>query len=109
MLIFYFLKYVISLRFIWCVESYKFLTNAPFAITLQMTTRQARKAKGVYGKWKEENLQLALVAISEGVDVNEAARRYNIPSATLKRYNKRKDAKIRQRKTGPRRVCNNYR
>ncbi|KAJ4433630.1 hypothetical protein ANN_15940 [Periplaneta americana] len=28
--------------------------------------------------------------------VNEAARRYNIPSATLKRYNKRKDAKIRQ-------------
>lgn len=61
-----------------------------------MTTRQARKAKGVYGKWKEENLQLALVAISEGVGVNEAARRYNIPSATLKRYNKRKDAKIRQ-------------
>ncbi|KAJ4442919.1 hypothetical protein ANN_04515 [Periplaneta americana] len=40
-----------------------------------MTTRQARKAKGVYGKWKEENLQLALVAISEGVGVNEAARR----------------------------------
>ncbi|XP_069702661.1 uncharacterized protein [Periplaneta americana] len=61
-----------------------------------MTTRQARKAKGVYGKWKEENLQLALVAISEGVGVNEAARRYNIPSATLKRYNKRKDTKIRQ-------------
>ncbi|KAJ4440924.1 hypothetical protein ANN_10772 [Periplaneta americana] len=61
-----------------------------------MTTRQARKAKGVYGKWKEENLQLALVAISEGVGVNEAARRYNIPSATLKTYNKRKDAKIRQ-------------
>ncbi|KAJ4432056.1 hypothetical protein ANN_20670, partial [Periplaneta americana] len=61
-----------------------------------MTTRQARKAKGVYGKWKEENLQLALVAISEGVGVNETARRYNIPSATLKRYNKWKDAKIRQ-------------
>ncbi|XP_069680594.1 uncharacterized protein [Periplaneta americana] len=61
-----------------------------------MTTRQARKAKGVYGKWKEENLQLALVAISEGVGVNEAARRYNIPSATLKTYNKRKDAKISQ-------------
>ncbi|XP_069700846.1 uncharacterized protein [Periplaneta americana] len=61
-----------------------------------MTTRQARKAKGVYGKWKEENLQLALVAISEGVGVNEAARRYNIPSTTLKRYNKKKDAKIRQ-------------
>ncbi|XP_069698836.1 uncharacterized protein [Periplaneta americana] len=61
-----------------------------------MTTRQARKAKGVFGKWKEENLQLGLVAISEGVGVNEAARRYNIPSATLKRYNKRKDAKIRQ-------------
>ncbi|KAJ4444462.1 hypothetical protein ANN_06254, partial [Periplaneta americana] len=30
------------------------------------------------------------------VGVNEAARRYNIHSATLKRYNKRKDAKIRQ-------------
>ncbi|KAJ4436930.1 hypothetical protein ANN_17062, partial [Periplaneta americana] len=58
--------------------------------------KTGKKSEGVHGKWKEENLQLALVAISEGVGVNEAARRYNIPSATLKRYNKRKDAKIRQ-------------
>ena len=51
-----------------------------------MTSREARKSKGVYGKWKEEDLKLALVAVSEGIAINEAARIYNVPQTTLKRY-----------------------
>lgn len=51
-----------------------------------MTTRAARKAKGIYGKWKYEDLKLALAAVDDGVGVNESARMHNIPKTTLKRH-----------------------
>jgi hypothetical protein len=46
-----------------------------------------RKSKGIYRKWKEEDLQRALAAVKDGVCVNEAARTYNVSKTTLKRYN----------------------
>jgi hypothetical protein len=46
-----------------------------------------RKSKGIYRKWKEEDLQRALGAVKDGVGINEAARTYNVPKTTLKRYN----------------------
>ncbi|KAJ4451002.1 hypothetical protein ANN_02438 [Periplaneta americana] len=70
--------------------------ESPASLKAVNDYKTGKKSEGSVRKWKEENLQLSLVAISEGVGVNEAARRYNIPSATLKRYNKRNDAKIRQ-------------
>lgn len=51
-----------------------------------MTSRQARKSKGIYGKWKENDLKSALAAVSEGVAINEAARVHKVPQTTLKRY-----------------------
>lgn len=54
--------------------------------SFQMTSREARKSKSVYGKWKQEDLKQALVAVSEGVGINEAARMYSVPQTTLKRY-----------------------
>jgi transposase-like protein len=46
-----------------------------------------RKSKGIYRKWKEEDVLRALAAVKDGVGVNEAARTYNVLKTTLKRHN----------------------
>lgn len=50
-----------------------------------MTTREARKSKGIYNKWKEEDLIAAVHAVEEGLGINKAADMFNIPKTTLKR------------------------
>ncbi|KAJ4436229.1 hypothetical protein ANN_18859 [Periplaneta americana] len=44
-----------------------FHPDAPVLKAAQDDYKTGKKSEGVYGKWKEEHLQLALVAISEGL------------------------------------------
>ncbi|KAB0799206.1 hypothetical protein PPYR_07086 [Photinus pyralis] len=43
------------------------------------------------GKWTEEMLRTAVQSVSDGTDINEAARIYNIPLRTLKRRIEKKN------------------
>ncbi|KAK9892680.1 hypothetical protein WA026_021533 [Henosepilachna vigintioctopunctata] len=45
------------------------------------------KAKGIRGKWSEESMKQGLTAVKSGkMKVNTAAKHYNVPRRTLRRY-----------------------
>ena len=51
-----------------------------------MSTRASRKSKGLRATWKKESMSLALAALKNNtMGVNQAAKNFKVPKATLLR------------------------
>ena len=52
-----------------------------------MCTREERISKGIYGKWKENAMQLAIKAVRENkMGFLKALKEFNMPKTTLRRH-----------------------
>ena len=52
-----------------------------------MSTREERKSKGIYGKWKENALHLAIKAVQENkMGFRKASKEFNVPKTTLRKH-----------------------
>ena len=52
-----------------------------------MSTREERKSKGIYGKWKENAMQLAIKAVGENkMRFLKASKEFNVPKTTIRRH-----------------------
>ena len=52
-----------------------------------MSTREERKSKEIYGKWKENAMQLAIKDVRENkMEFLKASKEFNVPKTTLRRH-----------------------
>lgn len=63
------------------------IKRRPNARKTGKTTRALRIAQGVCGKWFEEDMKCSMEAVrGQTLGFNEAARKFNVPRATLHRH-----------------------